>query len=98
MTESEYELKIDENEHAKRILQRLDSMRRDQKNCDLVIRAGGKEIHVNRDVMCAASDYFNAMFSHREASRKPCAFSRVRTQTIVALVQGLCPLSPQPFC
>ena len=64
MTESEYKLDIDENEHAKRILQRLDSKRRDQKNCDLVVRAEGKEIHVNRDVMCAASDYFDAMFSH----------------------------------
>ena len=64
MAGSEYTIDIDENEHAKRILQRLDSMRRDEKNCDLVIRAEGKEIRVNRDVMCAASDYFDAMFSH----------------------------------
>ena len=60
----EHLLDIDEVQHARNILQRLDSMRREQKNCDLIISAEGKKLHVNRDVMCAASDNFDAMFPH----------------------------------
>ena len=60
----EHFLPINESEHAGKILRRLNSMRKNEKNCDLVIMAEGRKTCVNRDVMCAASDYFDAMFSH----------------------------------
>ena len=61
---SEKTLTINDSGHAERILRRLDSMRKEEKNCDFVISVEGRKLHVNKDVMCAASDYFDAMFSH----------------------------------
>lgn len=63
-SEKEYWLGVDELNHMRYMFKRLDCMRQKQKNCDLVISVSGQEIHTNKNIMCAASDYFDAMFSH----------------------------------
>lgn len=57
-------LDLDDVGHIRKIFKKLDTMRQEQRNCDIIISVEGKEIYANKDILCAASDYFDAMFSH----------------------------------
>lgn len=45
-------------------MMKIDSMRKENRHCHLNINIVGKLFHVDKDVLCASSNYFDAMFSH----------------------------------
>ena len=49
--------------HSSRILSNMNSLRRDRKLCDVVLRIGCEEIPAHRLVLSACSGYFCAMFT-----------------------------------
>lgn len=51
-------------QYARAVLCRVHSLRCHKKLCDVVLRAGGQEIHTHRAILAACSSYFLAMFTH----------------------------------
>ncbi len=52
-------------QHAQTVLKKVHSLRCHTKLCDVVLKAGGEEIHTHRAVLAATSPYFLAMFTHQ---------------------------------
>ena len=52
------------------LLRRVHSLRCHRKLCDVVLRAGGQEIHTHRAILAACSSYFLAMFTHELRERE----------------------------
>lgn len=52
------------------ILHRVHSLRCHRKLCDVMLRAGGQEIHTHRAILAACSSYFLAMFTHELRERE----------------------------
>ena len=55
---------------GKDLLRRVHSLRCHKKLCDVVLRAGGQEIHTHRAILAACSSYFLAMFTHELRERE----------------------------
>lgn len=49
---------------SKNVLRKVNSLRCHKKLCDVVLRAGGKEIHSHRAILASSSSYFMAMFTN----------------------------------
>lgn len=49
---------------SRNILRKVNSLRCHKKLCDVVLRAGGREIHSHRSILAASSSYFMAMFTN----------------------------------
>ena len=54
----------EEKDFSKSILLRVHSLRSHRKLCDVVLRAGEREIPTHRAILSACSSYFLAMFTH----------------------------------
>ena len=61
-------------------------MSKSEKKCDLAICADEKIIHVHKDVLCAASDYFTAMFAH-DTKEKQSGFIDMKNIELFALAK-----------
>ena len=54
----------DEPDFSRTVLRKVHALRCHRKLCDVVLRAGGREIATHRAVLSASSSYFLAMFTH----------------------------------
>ena len=54
----------EETEFSHSVLRKVHTLRCHRKLCDVVLRAGGREIPTHRAVLAACSSYFLAMFTH----------------------------------
>ena len=54
----------DEPDFSHTVLRKVHALRCHRKLCDVVLRAGGREIATHRAVLSASSSYFLAMFTH----------------------------------
>jgi hypothetical protein len=54
----------EETDFSQAVLRKVHSLRCHRKLCDVVLRAGGREIPTHRAVLSACSSYFLAMFTH----------------------------------
>ncbi len=54
---------------SRNILRKVNSLRCHKKLCDVVLRAGGREIHSHRAILSASSSYFMAMFTNEMKER-----------------------------
>ncbi|XP_039255740.2 kelch-like protein 24 [Styela clava] len=64
VSDDEFDLDIDVNEHNALMMEKMHSMRKDGQHSDLVIKVGSEEFLVHKNMMSAGSDYFDAMLSH----------------------------------
>ncbi|XP_077975124.1 kelch-like protein 24 [Styela clava] len=64
VSDNEFDLDIDVNEHNALMMGKLHSMKKDGQHSDLVIKVGSEEFLVHKSMMSAGSDYFDAMLSH----------------------------------
>ncbi|XP_077975522.1 kelch-like protein 26 [Styela clava] len=64
VSDNEFDLDIDVNEHNALMMGKLHSMKKDGQHSDLVIKVGSEEFLVHKNMMSAGSDYFDAMLSH----------------------------------
>ncbi|XP_077975642.1 kelch-like protein 38 [Styela clava] len=55
---------IQDDEHNNLMMKKLDDMRKEKRLSDFTIKVGNEEFPVHKNVMSAASDYFDAMLSH----------------------------------
>ncbi len=55
---------LEETNFHKEVLKKVHSLRTNRKLCDVVLRAGDKEIPSHRAILAAVSSYFQAMFFH----------------------------------
>ncbi|XP_077975521.1 kelch-like protein 26 [Styela clava] len=64
VSDDEFDLDIDVNEHNALMMGKMHSMKKDGQHSDLVIKVVSEEFLVHKNMMSAGSDYFNAMLSH----------------------------------
>ena len=57
-------------DHARHLLERMESLRRDRQLCDVVLKVGSREIPAHRLVLSACSRYFRAMFTNQMLESK----------------------------
>lgn len=54
----------EETDFSRTVLRKVHSLRCHRKLCDVILRAGGREIQTHRAILSACSSYFLAMFTH----------------------------------
>ena len=75
-------------DHAQGVLRKVHSLRCQKKLCDVVLRAGGEELHTHRAILAACSAYFLAMFTHelREREQEVVEIKDMDAQVLASLV------------
>ena len=81
-------LTVQVQEHAPRVLQQLNSLRRDGILCDCVLRVKDKEFPVHRSFLAACSPYFQALFTSqmKESERSLIDIGGVSAETFELLL------------
>lgn len=64
LTNSDKKAPPERKEFHKDVLERVHALRTSRKLCDVVLRAGDREIPTHRAILAAVSSYFRAMFTH----------------------------------
>ena len=81
-------LTVQEQEHAPRVLQQLNSLRREGILCDCVLQVEDKEFPVHRAFLAACSPYFRALFTSqmKESGRSLVVIGGVSVETFELLL------------
>ncbi len=74
--------------HASRLLEKMSSLRKDRRLCDVILRVGEKEICAHRLVLSACSSYFCAMFTNTmlESNLKCITLTDIEESAVESLV------------
>ncbi len=74
--------------HASRLLDKMSTLRKDRRLCDVVLKIGEKEICAHRLVLSACSSYFCAMFTNSmlESSMETITLTDLDESTVESLV------------
>ena len=78
----------DPSDHSRAVLLKVHALRCHRKLCDVVLRAGGREIPTHRAVLSACSSYFLAMFTHevRESAQETVEIKDMDADILSSLV------------